>query len=212
MALIKYADLIDDVLPHLPADPSDPVTENAIKRTVIEFCAGSWIWRAFQDPVTVKAGVNTYDLEPDTGADVSTVLAAELDGLPLKPRDLPTLNAEIPRWRTVSGTIKYFTQLDTESLILAPLPDVTVTNGLTITLALQPSQASTGFPGWIYSQYIYALVDGAVARLMTMPNKGWTDVATGLDRRAKFENAIGNARNSAVSALGIAPQRTKSQH
>ena len=212
MAQIQYTDLVQDVLPHLAADPSDPVTENAIKRTVIEFCAGSWIWKMLQDPLSVRAGTNTYDLEPDTGTDVSTVIAVELDGLPLKPRDIAWLNAEIPRWKTVSGSVKYFTQLDTETLILAPLPDVTMSNGLTITLALQPNQKSTGFPSWIYSQFIYAIVDGAVARLMLMPNKGWTDTAAGLDRRAKFESAMANAKNTAVSALGRAPLRVKSQH
>lgn len=212
MALTKYEDLISDVLPHLAADPSDPVTRNAIKRTVIEFCAGSWIWKMLQDPLSVRAGTNTYDLEPDTGTDVSTVIAVELDGLPLKPRDIAWLNAEIPRWKTVSGSVKYFTQLDTETLILAPLPDVTMSNGLTITLALQPNQKSTGFPSWIYNQFIYAIVDGAVARLMLMPNKGWTDTAAGLDRRAKFESAMANAKNTAVSALGRAPLRVKSQH
>lgn len=212
MALIKYADLIDDVLPHLAADPSDPVTENAIKRTVIEFCAGSWLWRSFPDPVTVKAGVNTYDLDAESGTDVTTVLAAEFDGLPLKARDIPTLNADIPRWRTVSGAVKYFTQIDTETIILAPLPDVTMNKGLTLTLALQPNQKADGFPGWIYNQYIYALVDGAVSRLMLMPNKGWSDAANGLNLRAKFEAAIANARNAAVSALGVAPTRTRPQH
>lgn len=209
---MKYENLINDVLPHLAADPSDPVTLNAIKRTVIEFCAGSWIWKSFQDPVNVRAGANTYDLEPEQGADVATVLAAELDGLPLKQRAITWLNNELPRWKTVSGTVKYFTQVDTESLILAPLPDVSIANGLTVTLALQPNQAATGFPAWIYNQYIYPLVDGAVARLMLMPNKGWSDPATGVDRRNKFENAMANARNAAVSALGSAPQRVKSQH
>lgn len=212
MATTKYTDLIDDVLPLLAADPSDPVTEGAIKRTVIEFCGGSWIWKAFQDPVTIKAGVNTYDLEPDTGADVTTILAAELDGLTLDAKDVPWLNVNAPRWRTVGGAVKYFTQIDTESVVLAPLPDVTVSKGLTITLAQQPSQSATGFPSWIYNQFIYALIDGAVSRLMLMPNKGWSDPGTGLDRRAKFESAIANARNSSVSALGIAPMRTRPQH
>lgn len=212
MAQIQYTDLVQDVLPHLAADPSDPVTENAIKRTVIEFCAGSWIWKSFQDPVTVLPGVNTYDLEPETGTDVSAVLAVELDGRPLNARDVPWLNRELPRWKTVAGTIKYFTQIDTETLILAPLPDSQITNALTITLALQPSQKATSLPSWIYNLYIYALVDGAVSRLMLMPNKGWSDAAAGLDRRTKFEAAMANARNNAVSALGIAPQRSKSQH
>ena len=31
MANIKYSELLDEVLPYLAADPSDPVTENAIK-------------------------------------------------------------------------------------------------------------------------------------------------------------------------------------
>lgn len=212
MATIKYADLIEEVLPHLAADPSDPVTENAIKRTVIEFCGGSWIWKAFQDPVTVKPGVNTYDLDPESGTDVTTVLSAELDGVPLGAKDLPWLNVNIPRWRSVAGHVKYFTQTDTETIILAPVPDVSISKGLTVTLALQPNQKADGFPGWIYNQFIYALIDGAVSRLMLMPNKGWSDPGTGLDRRAKFESAIANARNSAVSALGSAPVRVKSSH
>lgn len=212
MATIKYDDLISDVLPHLAADPSDPVTRNAIKRTVIEFCAGSWIWKVFQDPVSVKAGVNTYDLEPETGTDVSAVIAVELDGLPLKPQNVSWLNGEIPRWKSVSGAVKYYTQIDTETLILAPLPDTSLSNALTITLAVQPSQKSTGFPAWIHNQFIYALVDGAVARLMLMPNKSWTDTAAGFDRRTKFEAAIADANNTAVSALGRAPVRVKPQH
>lgn len=212
MATIKYSDLIDDVLPFLTADPSDPVTENAIKRTVIEFCSGSWIWKSFQEPISVQSGINTYDLDVDTGTDITTVLAAELDGLPLKPRDVQFLNAEIPRWKTVAGTVKYFTQIDTETIILAPLPGATYQNGLTITTALQPSQDSIGFPAWIFNQFIYAIVDGAVARLMLMPGKAWSDPATGLDKRNKFESAIANAKNSSVSALGSAPQRTRPQH
>lgn len=212
MANIKYADLIDDVLPNLAADPSDPVTEYAIKRAVIEFCAGSWVWRAFPDAISVKAGVNTYDLEPETGTDITTVLSAELNGVPLSPKDLPWLNKEIPGWRTTQKSVKYFTQIDTESIILAPVPDTTVKFGLSLVYALQPSQKSVDFPNWIYTQFIYAIADGAMSKLMLMPQKPWSDPATGLDKRAKFESAIANARQSAVSALGTAPQRTTSQH
>jgi len=212
LANIKYSELLDEVLPYLAADPSDPVTENAIKRTVIEFCAGSWIWRHLPDPLDVVAGESAYDLEPPPGADVASVIAAELDGVPLAAKDVAWLNKEIPRWRTVAARPKYFTQVDTEQVILAALPDANITAGMTLTLALQPSQSATSFPKWIFNQYLYVLAEGALAKLMMMPNKPWTDIQNGADRRTKFEAGIANARASAVSALGSAPQRVTAQH
>lgn len=212
MANKKYADLINEVLPYLAADPSDPVTEQAIRRTVIQFCSESWIWKVFQDPVSVLIGISQYDLEPESGSDVSAVVAVELDGVPLIPKTPVLLNKEIPRWKTVAGTPKYFTQMDTESLYLAPLPQSSQNNALSITLALQPTQKSDGFPAWIYNQYADALIQGAVARLMLMSGKPWADPANGLDHRNTFTAEIANARNDAVSALGIAPVRVTPQH
>lgn len=208
----KYADLISDVLPFLAADPSDPVTEKAIKRTVIEFCAGSWIWQVFMDPVSVRAAVNEYDLEPETGADVSAVVSAELDGTPLSAKAPTWLHREIPRWRTVTGTPKYFTQLNTETVLLAPLPQESSNRGLTLTIAQQPSQNADSFPAWIYNQFADALINGAVSRLMLMTGRPWADAGNGMARKSDFEADVANARNTAVSALGIAPVRSKSQH
>lgn len=212
MANTKYSDLLDDVLPSLAADPSDPVTEHAIKRAVIEFCAGSWIWKHLPDPMDVTAGEAVYDLESPSGTDVSMVMTVALDGYPLSPQATEWLDANEPGWRNVTGTPRYFTQVDTEQLILAQVPSASTTGGLTVTLALQPSQKSTGFPSWIANQHMYALADGAIARLMLMPGKPWTDVVNGQDHRAKFDAAIANARANAVFGLGRASLRTASQH
>lgn len=212
MANLKYSDLLDDVLPHLAADPSDPVTEYAIKRACIEFCAGSWIWKHLPDPLDVVAGENTYDLEPLPGTDITTVMAAEHNNVPLDPKAIEWLNHEIPGWRSTRKTPKYFTQVDTEQIILAAVPEASIASGLTLTLALQPAQNSSGMPKWIVNQYLYALADGAIARLMLMPGKPWTDLVTGQDKRSKFDAAIANARASAVSALGRAATRVSAQH
>lgn len=212
MANIKYSELLDEVLPLLAADPSDPVTENAIKRSVIEFCAGSWIWQYLPDPIDVAAGENVYDLEPPPGADITTIMDVSYNRVPLTDKSLTWLDQELPGWRSTRATPKYFTQVDTEQVILAPLPDTNLSGGLVMTLALQPSQSATSFPKWIFNQYIYTLADGAVSKLMLMPGKGWTDLQNGLDRRNRFEAAIANARNNSASALGRAATRVKSQH
>lgn len=216
MANIKYADLLPEVLQSLAARPSEPeidiVVMGCIKRAVIEFCAESWIWKHLPDPMDVVAGESACDLEPLPGSDVAAVLAVDLDGTPLAPQDISWLNREIPRWRTVAGTPRYFTQVDTEQILLAPLPSANQVNGLTFTLALQPSQTATGFPKWLFSQYSPVLAEGALARLMLMPGKSWTDINTGAYHRARFEAGIGNARASAVSALGGASLRVTGQH
>lgn len=212
MLIAKYSELIDDVLPSLAADPSYPVVENAIKRACIEFCAGSWLWKHLPDAIDVTAGESTYDIELLPATDITTVIAAELNNVTLEPKTIEWLNKEIPGWRTTLKTPKYFTQVDTEQVILAAVPDASITAGLTLTIALQPSQNSTGLPKWIFNQYLYALADGAIARLMLMPAKPWTDLINGQDRRSRFEAAIANARSNAVSALSRAAMRTTSQH
>lgn len=185
---------------------------NAIKRSVIEFCAGSWIWVNLQDPMNMQAGIAEYDLEPPTGSDVSSVLTVELDAVPLQPRNLDWLSKEIPGWRTTKARPKYFTQVDTDQIILAPLPEVNLANGLTIATALQPSQSAASFPKWIYTQFVYTIIDGAVAKLMLMPGRPWTDLLSGADKRQRFENGIANAKNTATAALGRAPVRVSYQH
>lgn len=212
MANIKYSDLLTEVLPNLAADPSDPVTEHAIRRAVTEFCAESWIWKDLSDPIDVEAGESFYDLEPPNGTDIVAVMDVAYNGVPLEHKELSWLDVNLPGWRTTTGTPMYVTQVDMDQVILAPVPPDTLTDGITLTVALQPSQNSTGVPKWIINQHLYAIADGAIARLMLMPNKPWTDLANGSDRRAQFQAAIANARANAASALGRAATRTASQH
>ena len=166
MANSPYTDLIDNVLPFLAADPSDPVTEVAIRRAAIEFIAGSWVWQILADPIAVTAGVASYALSAPAGASVSAVLDAQLDGDPLTAKALAWLNANLPNWRMQPGTPSYYTQTDSENIVLAPLPAWASSYGLTVTLALQPADASSEIPEWIASQYGRYIADGAVAILI----------------------------------------------
>lgn len=212
MANIDFTDLLPDVLPHLAGDPSDPVTEAAIKRAAIDFCADSWIWQVLPDPMAVTSGQASYTFAPPAMADISAVLSAELAGVPLAARTVGWLNTNSPRWRTDAETPKFFTQLESATIILAPLPDITVASGLTATIALQPAHDATGLPAWIVGQYRYDIANGAIARLMLMADKPWTDLRNGGARLQEFQQATAQARESAVSALGSAPLRSTPQH
>ena len=185
---------------------------NAIRRSVIEFCRETWVWKFLADPLSVQAGNAFYDLECPTGTDITTVMDVSLNNVPLENKPTTWLDEELPGWRTVRKTPKYFTQVDTEQIILAAVPEVNLSNGLTLTLALQPSHTSTAFPKWIFGQYYQTIADGAVAKLMLMPKKPWTDLQNGADRRASFLAGLAGASADAANALGRAPVRSKPQH
>ena len=212
MANTEYIDLLDDVLPVLTADPSDPVTEAAARRVVTEFCAATWVWQHLPAPINVVANQAAYALTAPADADIAAVLAAEHDAIPLDPKTPAWLNESLPRWRTVAGTPRYFTQTETGQLVLAPVPGAGLPSGLTTVLALQPKKTATGAPDWLMTKYRYSLVDGVLARLMLMSDKPWTDLANGQDRRASYESAVANARADAVSALGGGVLRVTPQH
>ncbi len=212
MATTKYSDLVTEVLPVLAADPSDPVTEHAIKRAAIEFIGKSWVWRDLPDAIDVTQGEAAYDLEPPQGADISMVVTAILDGTPLDPTTPEWLDQNVRDWRTEQDTPRYFAQVDTEQVILAKVPSSTVTAGLVLTVAVQPSVNSTGIPKWIASKYLDEITSGALARLLLMPGQPWTDMALGKDHEGKFKAGIANARADIVAGLNSAPTRTSSQH
>lgn len=212
MASIKYSDLLKEVLPGLSADPSDPVTENAIKRAVIELCARSWIWKMLCDQADVTAGESVVDMEPEMGASVAAVVSVEYNGKPIEPADISRLDASRPGWRMTTGEPVAFTQIDAGQIILTPTPDATQRGALSITLALQPSLTATGFPKWIAEKYLESIADGALARLLLMPGKPWADGTSGQLARSRFDQAIATARSSAASSIGRAALRVTSQH
>ena len=208
----RYSDLLSEVLPVLSADPSDPVTEAAIRRAVTDLCFQSWIWKHYPDPIDVVAGTDQYELEPPYLGNTITIVEARLSGDVLVPANVSLLMRENPRWRSETGTPKRFIQTDTKNIVLQPVPDSSITGGLQVTLAITPSRNSDSFPQWIADRYLYTIIDGALSYLMMMQNKPWTNLQMGVDCRARFAAGIANARASAITSMDAAPLRTTPIH
>lgn len=212
MSQMAYSNFVNDVLTKLAADPGEPVALSAIRRTAIKFCAKSWVWKHFCDPDTILPRIAEYEIDCPANADIAAVIDVSVDGLPIEPKTIEWLNAEYPDWRSRSGNVKFCTQINSENLMLAPVPCAHLPNKLLVTIALHPSLNSTGLPKWIGTQYYSDIVSGAAADLMLMGNKPWTDAKYGQELAAQFESTCNNARTDSVSGLGRAPLRTRSEH
>ncbi|MGE8446710.1 MAG: hypothetical protein ACN6O1_10890 [Comamonas sp.] len=211
MAAFTLADAVDDVLPHLAADPSSPVTELAIRNAAIEFCSTSGVWTYTQEDASLTAGQRAVELEPDMGAAVVRVLAVRYRGKALAPANQGKWLDEV-EYGDPTGAPRFWAQNDTEQVLLHPVPVTSQAGVLEIDLALQPSRTATTVPGWIWAKWGERIVDGALARLMLMPGKPWTAPELGALHRQLFHGAMHNAQAGAITNRARAPLRTRSRH
>lgn len=110
------------------------------------------------------------------------------------PRTEVDLNGTYPAWRESAGAEpRYFIQPSDDELILYPTPLV-VEPDVRIRAAYQPKLGSTRIGERVMRNYDEALVDGALHRILRMPNSPWSNPGAAEEARIRFEGAISRAR------------------
>ena len=210
---MKFTDLFNDVLPSLPGCGND-LAEYAIKQSIIDACRRSRVWKYWPDPQDVTVGEPEYDVDLPAGTDVAQIMSVRLDGRadPLTPLTVEQLDLTYPDWRTETGVIEAYAQIEPTRIRVVKIPDEALPAALAMTLALQPRLASTTFPDWIYTQFGDSLSAGALARLQRVPKKPWSDPTLAERNKRLFDNAVAAATGAAARGLTRAPIRTTSHH
>lgn len=211
MANTKFSDLTTYILPELPGC-SDPLAEQQIRATVIDFCTRSKIWRVIQDPVDMLAYEPQYDLDLPANTALVQVLSCTINGVGIDPSSTDQLDLLMPTWQTQTGTPKWFLQLDPTTFLLAPVPQTTLASGISMMLALKPSRTAVSFPDWIADQYIDAIASGAKARMMRQAGRTWSNPQQSMLEQMMFDEAVAAANQAAAGSLVRTAQRTISQH
>lgn len=181
-----------------------------IRNAAIEFCERSRCWMVIQDPYPVGGKEMSYDFDADNGAVVWLVDHAELDDRnELLLRSPAWCDDEYPGWRRgeITGAPAALTQLDPESFILVPAPDVT--REVTLTVALKPTRDSPRGPDFLFNDYYEGIAAGAKSRLMLMKDKPWTDAQQGAAYMAFFNEKVDEAALRREKAWGRATIRVK---
>lgn len=127
-------------------------------------------------------------------------------------RTIEWLNENIRGWMSERSTPKYYTQVNSHELILAPVPSTRVQLGLNVVATMQPARSATTIPAWLYDRYEADIQHGVLSKLMLMPDKAWTDLANGEDRRNQWLDALGSIKAHAATVFGQAPLRVTSHN
>jgi len=198
---ISYETLLPEILPMVAGCP-DTLIENNIRASAIDFCERSGAYQLELDPITTVANIHEYDLEAPSGTTVHKIMWATFDGKDLEPISTNLLEQRKPNWRDAdnAGKPEYYVKQSSSLVWLVPTPNVTMVSSTILRAQLKPTHSSTACDEQIMNEYRDAIVNGALFRLLRMPNQDWYDPSGAQMYGALYAEAITKAERKARHA------------
>lgn len=200
MANVPFDEFLSDVLPNVPGVPT-PMAISALRGACIEFCTDTLYWQESLDAELVSAEDLPLQVAVPSGAVLQQVLTCRVDGRRVGVVTHDVLDG-VTDWDTQRGAPSSFYMADMYSIGLYPLPDAPVM--VKARVALRPSQEASGVPDTVYQFWLDAIAAGAKARLMEMPNVGWSNPPLAKYFAAQFSSGKTAATVGANKSFGRA--------
>lgn len=155
----------------------DSAIQLEIFNTLHEFCKTSNIWRE-DIPFRVRTTSLTYSIEPTCRASVNRLIQV------VNANDIP-----VRATMSMPGEVE-----------LGTLPTAAETFTATIALTVADPADSEGFPvipSWILGKYSTELEDGVIGKLMSQPNKPYSNATLAVYHMRRFRGGISLAISEA---------------
>lgn len=187
--------LLPYILPEVP-DAPNTLVKQAIMRTANDFCWETGVWNEIQDPITVTDGVNEYDIDTPSGAQVVTVKSIWMVNRELVPVTMERLQEVIPNWQEATGSdpAYYNSPNDWSTVRIYPIPMGANLAKMTMRVVYTPDQFGTTLPNFLVDKFLDEILAGAKARLMQMPGKKWSNPELALFNQGFYTDAITKAK------------------
>ena len=179
-----------------------------MRLATIELCENTEIWQTELDPISAIASVWAYDLEPPTNTSIHRILTLiDQEGRRLDPVTSGMMDHRSPDWRKTPGKPEFFIRQDEESEIwLGPPPATSIVNAYLLRVVLKPSMSSSSASNFIMTDYRDTIVYGAIARLLRMPDRDWSNFKTAAVYYSMFQEQLNIAEKRARKANeGVVP-------
>lgn len=202
---------LPDLLPQVRMLPR-LVAEQFVLRAAQDATERSRAWIVRSESIEVLAGSTDLELTfAEADVELVRIERAYLDGKPLSPSmvgDMVDLAGE--DWRSTTGAPTHIVQLSPWSVRLYPTPLDDAATGLSADCALRPSEASSGLPDDVAERLRQAIGRGAVARLLLLSGRPWSDPKLGAAYMAEYNGFIAAANWAATKGHGRASVRRPS--
>ena len=191
MAIVPYTQWLPYVQVNVPDCPKALIVE-AIRQKVIEFCQRSLFLRQELDGFYTVADDNEYDLSPPVDNNIAQLLMLKVNKRELEPKTQDDMEEIYQEWRDQSGEPQYFFLKNTYTAILVPKPMGVYPVRLLV--ALKPTQAAQGVDEIIFEEYKDAIKHGALAYLMLMAEKTWSNPNMSAFYQSEFDTSVIEAK------------------
>ena len=209
MANKKFLDWIPQVQPDVPGC-SPALVVRAVRNAARRFCEETTAWRLAHTSLNgvtdeVSGVFGAYDItEVPTGAgaafmvDIVDPIIVNDKGVFLRSKEWLDLNENL--WQDNEGPQpKYYYKLLPTRVRFVPRINATGTSNIDLTMILKPEPAATEIDDHVYNDFYEGIACGALAELLVMPKKPWTDVRKGEREMERFDDAINEARAKTVA-------------
>ena len=208
-----WDDYLPDVMLEAPGCPT-PVAVNAVRSAAIELCQERNVWQETLALIALVAANPLVTIAVPADSEVATILDVRFypvgvtQGTPVTgPVDEMTLNTLRPGWKDEAdaGTVnspQVCMSPTPLSLRIIPVPIANQAAAIAVTAALRPTRASTEGPDLLYTDYLETITTGALAKLLAMNNKPWTDLVMAVDKRGLFRTKKAQAGIRVLRASG----------
>lgn len=200
MAIVPYTQWLPYVQVNVPDCPKALIVE-AIRQKVIEFCQRSLFLRQELDSFYTVADDNEYDIPTPVDTTIAQLLMLKVNKRELQPKTQDDLEEIYQDWRDQLGEPKYFFLKNTYTAILVPKPMGVYPVRLLV--ALKPTQAAQGVDEIIFEEYKDAIKHGALAYLMLMAEKTWSNPNMSAFYQSQFDAAITDSKMRAEKGYAL---------
>lgn len=198
---------LDDFLPSVnqfAPGVAEPAALFAIRQACIEFCERTRLWR-YEDDFDVT---DDEDLLSPPDSQIHEIEALRFNNQKVTPAATQWLDRIWPTWRTDTdgaATPKYFTQTAPNTLRLVPR----AAGHVNIYLFLKPSQDAEEVPDFISEQYREVIAQGALSRILMIPNQSFTDGNLAIGYGTAFQSKLDSLSSKGTEGQQRARQRTR---
>jgi hypothetical protein len=178
------------LIPYVPGC-SEPLAQQALLDSAIAFCEASQVIRHDLDVFNTVIGRASYELDMPTQQELTRILLVKVGDQEIyaelaESRGYPPDADAIP-------TAFFTTRNDAELLFqLYPVPDKVY--AVRVRVALRPTKAATQVENDLVDYWTDPIVDGAMARILAIPDQPFSDPNKAMMMRASAARATHNAR------------------
>ena len=196
---INKTDLYDEILVQVPGAGLS-VVKQVVNATLREFFVQSGAWLKQEPPLNIKAGKTDYYLDPQADGDVLYIDAIAVPlGEGFKFLKAQTeMGAKMTVTTPTSSPTAWHGYVDQPGkFTLSPAVNQDITRGLYPFVCLTLPDNRTTVPAWMLRYWKDYWLDGAIGKLMSMPDKPYTNLVTSQYYMRRFRNGMAQARQMA---------------